>query len=326
MNKTRKWSLLTAFCVLGSLTGLAQAALPECPSRAVKIVVPNPAGAGGDILSRILGEKVGEVLGQNPVVENRAGATTTIGTAYVAKSNADGCTLLSLTASGVVASVLQKKLPYVLMRDLQPVVGIGSVPMALAVPIEANINSISDLAKIAISKQGLTYASGGVGSLAHLSTVRLINEFHGVGNHIPFKGNPDATQALLGNHVQMFFLSVADAKALHASGKAKVLAVTAKNRLPMLSEIPTMVELGYKGFTPSLWYGYMVPANTPTDTVDQLYKAFAAAVNDPATKEKLTSMGFSIDLTDPEQFSQFMKEEAVNWGKVISDNNIESGS
>lgn len=326
MKKLKVWGLATAIILFSGAANLAHAALPNCPSGAVKVVVPNPPGAGGDILSRLLGEKVGAALGQNIVMENRAGATTTIGTANVARSTPDGCTILSLTASGVVASVFLDNLPYELTRDLRPIAGIGSVPMALAVPNDANINSIDDLAKMAKSPGGLTYASGGVGTLAHLSTVRLLNALQGVGNHIPFKGNPDATQALLGNHVQMFFLSVADGRALEESGKAKILAVTAKERLPMFPNTPTLIELGFDDFAPSLWYGYLAPAKTPADTIDQLYKAFASAVNDPEVQERLKSMGFTIDLQDPAQLRAFMDEEAKRWGKVIRDNNIQSGS
>ncbi|NYT60590.1 tripartite tricarboxylate transporter substrate binding protein [Alcaligenaceae bacterium] len=326
MKKFKVWGLATAIVLFNGAANVAHAALPQCPSGAVKVVVPNPAGAGGDILTRLLSEKVGAALGQNIVIENRAGATTTIGTANVARSTPDGCTMLSLTASGVVASVFLDKLPYELTRDLRPIAKIGSVPMALAVPIGSNINSIDDLAKIAKSPDGLMYASGGVGTLAHLSTVRLLNAMQGEGHHIPFKGNPDATQALLGNHVQMFFLSVADGSALEASGKAKILAVTAKERLPMFPNTPTLIELGFKDLAPSLWYGYLAPAKTPDDTIDQLYKAFASAVNDPEIQGKLKNMGFTIDLQDPDGLRAFMGEEAQSWGKVIRDNNIQNGS
>lgn len=321
MKISKMLGALIALCLSLSVSGIAHASL-SCPGQAIKIVVPNPAGAGGDVLSRLLAEKVGSYLGQSVLVENRSGATTVIGTSYVEKSQPDGCTILSLTASGVVVSVLQNNLPYTLMKDFQPIIGVGSVPMALAVPVAANINSMADLEKIAKSGQTITYASGGVGSLAHLSSIRLINDLQGTGNHIPFRGNPDATQALLGNHVQLFFLSVADATSLIASGKAKILAVTAKERVAMLPNVPTMVELGFKDFTPSLWYGYLAPSKVPLTNIQQLYKAFDVALNTPEIKSKLRDMGFKVDPQKPDDFLNFMKEEAVSWGKVIKENSI----
>src|SRR5207249_8919788 len=136
-------------------------AMEACPSKVIKMIVPNPAGGVGDLVGRLLGEKVGAELGQTVVVENKAGATTTIGTEAVAKAKPDGCTILSLTASGVVVSVLQEKLPYNLERDFRPIISVGSFPMVLAVPAASKLNSFADLIAAAGSADGITYASGG---------------------------------------------------------------------------------------------------------------------------------------------------------------------
>ena len=298
------------------------AAAQICPSKTVKIVVANPAGGVGDLVARVLGEKVSADTGQAVIVENRPGASTTIGTDAVAKAKPDGCTLLSLTASGVVVTVLREKLPYSLQRDFVPIVAVGSFPMVMAVPVESKLNTFADVVTAAKSKEGITYASGGAGTLAHLSAVRLLNEVGGTGNHIPFKGNADAIQALQGNQVQFFFPSTAEALSLAKSGKVRLLGVTSEQRVPTLPDVPTMKELGFADFTPRLWFAFLAPANTPADTVKALQESFAKAASDPAAKERLIALGFAPEIKDAAALSAFMNAEAARWRKVIKDNNI----
>jgi len=298
------------------------AAAEKCPGKFVRMIIPNPAGGVGDLIGRALGEKVGAELGQTVVVENKAGATTTIGTDAVAKAKPDGCTILSLTASGVVVSMLRSNLPYNLERDFTPIAGVGSFPMVMAVSAGSKLNTIADVVAAARSQDGITYATGGTGTLAHLSTVRLLREVHGTGNHIPYKGNADASQALQGSQVQLFFPSTAEALSLAKSGTVRLLAVTSEKRVPAMPQIPTMKELGYADFNPRLWYAFLAPAGTPAPVVRTLYNAFAKAVADPAVTERLTALGFAPELQDPAAVTAFMKSEAARWRKVIQDNNI----
>jgi tripartite-type tricarboxylate transporter receptor subunit TctC len=305
--------------------GVATAA-EACPARFIKMIVPNPAGGVGDLIARALGEKVGAELGKPVVVENRSGATTVIGTEAVARAKPDGCTILSLTASGVVVSVLQEKLPYNLQRDFAPIISVGSFPMVLAVPVASKLNSFADLVAAARSKDGITYASGGAGTLAHLSSVRLIKELNGTGTHIPYRGNPDAIQGLLGNQVQLFFPSTAEALPLAKSGKIRLLGVTSEERLPTLPDVPTMKELGFAQFNPRLWFAFLAPASTPPNIVSGLHDAFAKAAMDPSIRDRLTALGFAMEVKDPAAVSAFMKSEAGRWGKVVKDNNIQSAN
>ncbi|AQV99240.1 tripartite tricarboxylate transporter substrate binding protein (plasmid) [Cupriavidus necator] len=307
-----------AFGWMGSAT-----ATGSCPGGYLRVVVPNPAGGVGDLIARTLGNQAGTDLGETVVIENRAGATTVIGTNVVAKSTPDGCTILSLTASGVVASVLQKKLPYDLTRDFVPIVGVGSFPMVIAVPASSKFHSVADLAKAA-KAEGITYASGGVGSLAHLSAARLIKEWGGKGNHIPYKGNSDAIQGLLGDQIQLFFPSTAEAIPLVKAGKIRLLAVTSDARLPALPDVPTMKELGYADFKPRLWYAFLAPKGTPPTAVSRLTSAFAKAAASPDVKGKFSEMGFITDVKDPSAVSILMKGEAERWGKVIAENHIQA--
>jgi tripartite-type tricarboxylate transporter receptor subunit TctC len=286
------------------------------------MIVPNPAGGVGDLIARVLAEEMNAELGQPVVIENKSGATTMIGTDAVARSKPDGYTILSLTTSGVVVSVLREKLPYNLERDFTPIISVGSFPMALTVAAASNINSFADLVAAATSTKDITYASGGVGTLAHLSSVRLLKELNGTGNHVPYRGNNDAIQALLGNHVQMFFPSTAEALPLATSGQIRVLGVTSEERLPALPDVPTMRELGFAQFNPRLWYAFLAPANTPANIVSRLHDALAKATMDSSVQARLTAVGFTMEIKDPPAVSAFMKEEAARWGKVIKDNAI----
>jgi tripartite-type tricarboxylate transporter receptor subunit TctC len=321
--------LVCAFTVLSatSFGGISIATAGEaCPARFIKMIVPNPAGGVGDLLARALGEKVNAELGKPIVIENKSGASTVIGTEAVARAKPDGCTILSLTASGVVVSVLQEKLPYNLERDFTPIIGVGSFPMVLAVPVASKLSSFADVVAAARSKDGITYASGGAGTLAHLSSVRLIKELNGTGTHVPYRGNSDAIQGLLGNQVQLFFPSTAEALPLAKSGKIRLLGVTSEERLPTLPDVPTMKELGFAEFNPRLWYAFLAPANTPANILSGLHDAFAKATMDPSVRERLTALGFTTDIKDPAAVSAFMKQEAARWGKVIKDNNIQSAN
>lgn len=319
--------LIGALTMLGAMgfggIGNAAASVP-CSGGVIKMIVPNPAGGTGDMIARILGDKAGAILGQPIVVENRAGATTTIGTASVAKSKPDGCTLLSLTASGVVASVLRGNLPYSLERDFVPLVGIGSFPMVLAVPAGSKLGSFRDLTTAAKAAEGIPFASGGTGSLAHLSAVRLLKDVGGTGTHVPFRGNADAIQALLGNQVQFFFPSSAEAIPLVQGNKIRVLGITSEKRLSSMPTVPTMKELGFADFNPRLWYAFLAPTGTPAETVTKLNEAFAKALADSSVQERLGALGFATDLQDSAEVTALMKSEAARWGKVIKDNNIKS--
>jgi len=317
--------LLCALTVLGAASygsiGIA-AAEETYPTRPIKMIVPNPAGGVGDLIARVLAEEMNAELGQPVIIENKSGATTMIGTDAVARSKPDGYTILSLTASGVVVSVLREKLPYSLERDFTPIISVGSFPMALTVSAASNIKSFADLVAAAKSTKDITYASGGVGTLAHLSSVRLLKELNGTGNHVPSRGNNDAIQPLLGNHVQMFFPSTAEALPLATAGQIRVLGVTSEERLPALPDVPTMRELGFAQFNPRLWYAFLGPANTPANIVSRLHDALAKATMDSSVQARLKAVGFTMEIKDPAAVSAFMKEEAVHWGKVIKDNAI----
>lgn len=313
--------VLSAAASLGGV-GAGAADSGGCPASYMRMVIPQPAGGVGDLVGRVLGDKVAEILGQPMVIDNRPGATTSIGTAVVAASKPDGCTLLNLTTSGVVASVMGGKLPYNLEKDFKPVVSVGSFPMALSVPMESSIHTFKDLVTAAKTPAGLNYGSGGPGTVAHLSSLRLLKALDGKGIHVPYKGNAYALQGLLGGEVQFMFPTTAEALPLAQGGKLKVLALASEKRMDAFPNVPTLKELGFGDFTPKVWYAFLVPAATPDPTVSRLYDAFAKALADSTVQDRLTKLGFTPELGDPARTREFIAAEASRWKKVVQENRV----
>ncbi|AZG08226.1 tripartite tricarboxylate transporter substrate binding protein [Pigmentiphaga sp. H8] len=321
MNSTSRFASILAAVLLGTGGSQAIAANP-CTDRYMKMVIPQPAGSVGDVVGRIVGTKVTEVLGQPVVFENRPGATTTIGNAAVAASKPDGCTILEFTISGLVAGLMRNDLPYSTERDLEPVIGIGTFPLVLAVSAGSKIRTYEDFVAAAKAPAGLNYSTGGPGTVAHLTSVRLLKELGGTGTHVPFKGNAYAIQSLAANDVQFMFPTTADALPLVQAGKIRILGVTSDKRLPLIPDVPTMKELGQADFTPSVWYMFMVPSATPKETITRLYDAYAKALNDPAINKQLVGLGYAPETRTPADAKAYLKQEAAKWKKVVEENHI----
>lgn len=315
-----------AFVVaVGTFVG-AHAAMAQdvqFPTRAVTIVVPFAAGGIGDVVARIISEKLTAELGQPVLVENRTGANGALGAQAVARAKADGYSILQISPAHVILPAIQKDLGYDIESDFISVVGTGSVPLALVVNGTSNIHSIEDLVKVAKETPGgITYGSGGNGSQGHLAPAYLLDQLKITGTHLPFRGNSASLQALLGNHVQFSIQTTGDIMQVAKAGEVRVLAVTSPARLPELPDVPTTTELGYKDFTPTVWYAYLVPAKTPKPIVDRLIEAFSNATKDPTVREKLEKLEFQIDVTPDEVIAKHIHNERVRWAEVVKANGI----
>jgi tripartite-type tricarboxylate transporter receptor subunit TctC len=293
------------------------------PSRPIRMIVANPAGGPGDLLSRAFGEKATQTLGQLFIVENRAGGSTVIGTQAAARAEPDGYTLLNLTTSGVVQTVLQERLPYDLNRDFVPVIGVGYFPMVLAVSTSSNIRSIDDLRARARRPAGVNYGSGGTGTLAHLASLSLLAEIQGRGTHVSYRGSAPAIQGLMAGEIDLFFGDALLALALKDS--VRLLAVTSKERVPGLPEVPTTAELGLPALNSKLWFAFLAPANTPDAILRRLHAAFAKAQDDAAFKDRMASYGFELEIMQAAACTAYMRDEASRWGGVIKANGIRTG-
>jgi len=308
--------LVAAFCVLLAAALAAQArAFPDKP---VRLVVPYAAGGSTDVISRTLGQKLSEMWGQPVVIDNRPGASTIIGTDIVAKSAPDGYTLLVTTASFTIVPSLFDKLPYDSAKDFQPITLINTTPLVLVVNPSVPARSVQELIALARARPGaLNFGSAGSGGSNHLAG-ELFNAMAGVKMvHVPYKGNAPALNDLVGGHVDLVFNGLTSAIPLIRAGKLRPLAMTSLARAGALPEIPTLDELGMKGFQAVGWNGLSAPARTPPEVIARISADVLKVIRSPELIERLKVEGSDPVGNSPEQFAAFLREETARWSEVI---------
>jgi tripartite-type tricarboxylate transporter receptor subunit TctC len=311
MPKSRR-SILQLFggiAVCQSLP-LVHAFAQSYPVRPINLFVGYAAAGAADITARVVGQKVSEILGQPVIVRNQPGASTTLATETVARSAADGYTLLLIPISTAVYSGLREKLPYNLERDLAPVSLVATGPFLLIVNSSVPARSVKELIELAQSRpRKINAASMGVGSAHHL-VLELFKAMAKVDIvHVPYKGAAPADLAVATGEVQMGFSSPAGALALLKSGKIRALAVTSAKRLSSLPSVPTLDESGLTGFDYSAWYGIAAPAGVPQNIIMSLNAAIGKAVQTPEVKDVLTKQGFEPTSSTPEEFAAIISRE-----------------
>ena len=302
----------------------ASAGAQQYPSKAIRMVVGFAPGGGTDLVARIIGQKMNESWGQPVLVDNRAGATGTIGADIVAKAPADGYTLLmGHVNSHGIAPNLFKKLPYDAERDFSMVAYVGYVPNVLVIHPSIPAQSVKELIAIAKAKpNSLNYASSGVGSTQHLAG-ELFQLLTGAKiTHVPYKGSGPAVVDLLAGHVSMNFDTMPPVLPHIKSGRMRALALTTPKRSPQLPGVPTMIEAGFKGFDMTNWYGIMAPAKTPRDVVMKLNAEANRIMALPDAKGKLEEAGTQLDPGTPEQFAKFLNSEIAKYAKLVKAANV----
>ena len=312
---------IAAFCGLLFAALVAQA--QPFPSKAVRLVVPFPAGGSTDIISRTLGQKLSEMWGQPVVIDNRPGGSTIIASDVVAKSAPNGYTLLVATAPFATVPSLIDKLPYDPAKDFEPITLINTTPLVVVVNPSVRAKSIQELIALARARPGaLNFGSAGAGGSNHLAG-ELFNVMAGVRIvHIPYKGNAPALTDLLGGHVDLVFNGITSALPLIKAGKLRALAVTSLTRSGALPDIPTLDEVGVKGFQAVAWNGLSAPARTPKDVIRKINADVLKVIRSPELVERLTAEGSDPVGDSPEQFAAFLREETAKWNKVIKFANI----
>jgi tripartite-type tricarboxylate transporter receptor subunit TctC len=305
------------FAVTGavhSLTAQAQ----SYPARPVRIVVPFPAGGNADILARLLAQKLGESLGQSVVVDNRAGASGIIGTENVAKSAADGYTLLmGTTGTHTTNPAVFAKLPYDPVKDFAPISNFADSPFLLVVHPSVPVRSLAELIALARARPAqLHYASFGAGSSAHLTGEMLRSMAKIDIVHVPYKGGPPALADVLGGHVPMMFNSLPAVLPQMKAGRLRALAITSLKRSGGATEIPTFGEAGLAGFEAGSWYGVIAPAATPREVITRLHGEIVRilALND--IKQRLAAEGADPIGNTPDQFTEQIRRDMARWSKV----------
>lgn len=318
--------ILALFVFAAGLAGTPIAQAQEkFPARALRVIVPFTPGGVGDTIARTLAPSVAEAIGQSVVVENRAGGDGVTGTLYVAKLPADGYNIVQVSTPQSINMVLREKPGYDLLRDFAPVARAAHSTLVLVVPGSSPNRTVADLVASAKAKTGgLSYGSGGKGSVGHLSGELLKRAADISALHVPYKGNSAVLPDLIGGRLDFFFASQPEAVQGSATGHLRALAVTAAKRVPTFPDIPTMIELGFRAFDPSSNYGYMVPAGTPEPIVRQLRDAFVKAATSPKVQERFTALGLTPNPGGPEEFAATLKDEINRWRLVVKDANIRS--
>ena len=289
-------------------------------------VVPYPPGGSTDVLGRNVAQRVGASLGTTVIVENRAGATGTIGAAYVAKSAPDGYTLLGTSIGPqAIAPHLMGKLSYDPIGGFEPVVTIGTIPHILVVGAKQPFKTVADLVAAAMAQPGrLAYASGGSGTILQMQG-ELLSQQSGVKFiHVPYKGDTPALQDTLGEQVAFMFAPVAAALQHVQSGKLRALAVTSAARLKSLPDVPTMGEAGLKNFVVEQWQAVFAPAGTPPEVVQRLNAEINRALKDENIVALADRLGVTLVGGTPRQLGDMQKADSAKWARVIRDGNIKS--
>jgi tripartite-type tricarboxylate transporter receptor subunit TctC len=288
------------------------------PTKTVKIVVPI-VGSTNDILARLIAPKLQEALGQSFIVENKPGAGGNIGADFVAKSPADGHTLLIGYNGPIAVNVtLFDKMPYDPVKDLAPISLMVTTPNYLVVNPTAGINSVADLlAKAKAAPGKLAYASIAIGSSSHLTMEMLKTAANVDMTHVPYRGPAAAMTDLIAGNVQAAFFVPGNVQQYVKEGRLKLIATSGAKRFPSTPTIPTLIELGYADLLATSWIGILAPAGTPKNIIDRYNREIVKIVTSQEIKEKLQAMEFEVVATSPEQFSSWIRSEIPRWGKVI---------
>lgn len=308
-----------------SLAGGPAFAQGEWPSgKLITWVVPYPPGGSTDVLGRNIALRVAASLGTNVIVDNKAGATGTIGAAFVAKAAPDGYTLLGTSIGPqAIAPHLMGKLPYDPIAGFEPVITIGTIPHILVVGAKQPFQSVAELLAAARAQPGkLAFASGGNGTILQMQG-ELLQQQSGVRFiHVPYKGDTPALQDTLAEQVQFMFAPAAAALPHVQSGKLRALAVTSAQRLKALPAVPTMGEVGLKDFVVEQWQAVFAPAKTPAPVVQRLNEEIGKALKDPAVVALADKLGATLVGGTPRQLGDLQKADSAKWAKVIKDGNI----
>jgi tripartite-type tricarboxylate transporter receptor subunit TctC len=298
-------------------------AAQEFPTRAIRLIVPFPPGGPNDIIARLIGQRMSELVKQPVLIDNRAGQGGVLGTDAVAKAAPDGYTIAITSAGALAISPSMEKVPYDTRNDFAPVTLVATVPEMLVVASDVAAADINDLVALARAQPGkLNFASSGPGSLPHLAgeLLKLITKIDIV--HVPYRGAAPAINDLLGQQVQMAFLDLPVVLPQINAGKLRGIAIGSPQRAATAPAVPTTAEQGLPELRVENWYGLVAPAGTPAVIVTALNRIATEAIRDPSVREKLAAQGAELIGGQPEHFKAFIDDELRKWAKVVADAGI----
>jgi len=311
----------TAALLLAPLPALAQS---NYPTRPVHLVVGFAAGSSGDVAARIIGQKLGDILGQNIIIENRPGASGIVAAENVARADKDGYTLFVPALSTLTDEIVAGR-SVDMSRDFAPITLLGNLAIVLVVNPQADVHTVADLIALAKSNPGkILYASVGAGTLPHLCAV-LFAERAGLDLvHVPYPGSPQAITDVIAGRVTMFFAPATAVVGQISSGKVTALATAANDRSSALPDVPTMAEAGMPDFNTPLWLGLVAPAGTPRPVIEKLAGTAKQVMHTPEAKETLNKQGYDTVESGPDQFGAFIRNELSRWSAVARDAGLRS--
>ena len=311
-------------CVLAALALLGNVAVVPAqdayPNRPIKLLIAFPVGGLLDTVSRVVGEKMSTILGQQIVIEARPGAGGTLATAAVARAEPDGYTLMMINDNHALNPSVFKNIPYDSVKDFAPIGFVGSAPLVLVVNSGLPAQSVKELVELA-KKQPVTYGSVGVGSASHLAGEMFASAAGVKMQHVPYRGGAPALNDLIAGHLNTMQLSAVIGLPQIEAGKLRPLGVAATSRLEVLPNVPTLAETGY-AMEAAYWFGLVAPAGTPAPIVARLEKTLADVLAMPEVKKRLSDMGAVVTPLPSRQFGDYIRSEMTKWADVIAKNNV----
>ncbi len=326
MNKsTSRRRFIRNLTALGALASLPAAAQPvNWPSRPVRFIVPFPPGGTPDLLARLVSARLTAALGQQFIVDNRAGASGSLGAGVAAKSTPDGYTFLFAGETHALNPTLIQNLPFDTVKDLAPVMLIGTAPAAIVTNMSKPYKSFGDVIKAAKAKpDSVTYGTVGSGSGGHLM-MTLLQQTVGIKIvHMPYKGAGPMIVDALGGQIDLGVASVAVLGPHVQGGRLRGIAVTSEKRSSAMPDVPTLAEQGFPGITAHAWFGIFTPAGIPKPVLDRFHAELTNVFNAPDVRKQLAeTQGMDLAVSSPEELQKFLVSEIARWGKVVKDNNI----
>jgi tripartite-type tricarboxylate transporter receptor subunit TctC len=325
MGLTRRQAMLGVggLAVLASRPALAQAAYP---SRNIKMIVPYPPGGTTDLLGRLIADQIKTGLNAVVIVENKPGAGTTLGAEQVARSEADGYTLLMATSTTLaINKTLYKKLPYDPVKDFAPIALVAGVPFALITNPALPVTDLAGFIAYAKANPGLAYGSAGNGSPQHLGAEMLKSAANIDIRHVPYRGSIPAMLDVIAGHIPFMVVDLQPALQQIKEGKVRLLGVTTPKRVAAAPDIPTIAEAGLPGYELVAWQGVVAPAGTPRPVVDALAAQIAKLLSDPATSERFTAIAIEpLPGSTPDGFAAYIRTEVDRWADIVKKSGAEA--
>ncbi|HEY7657927.1 MAG TPA: tripartite tricarboxylate transporter substrate binding protein [Burkholderiales bacterium] len=307
-------------CAIAACLLAAPAAAPaqDYPTRPVHLIVPTAAGGGTDISARMIAPRLSQILGQQVVVENRAGGNTAIGNSYVAKSAPDGYTLLMGISSITINPHTQSKVPYDPVRDFAPITQVVTVPLILASHPSLPTRSLKELMAFLRKRPGeLNYGTGSVGSNPHLAMELFLTMTRLKVIHVPYRGQGPALRDLIAGQVELMMANLLALLPYHRNGRVRAYGVSSAKRSPVTPEVPTIAEAGVPGYDVVQWFGILAPAGTPRAIIAKLHAATVRALEDPKVKQGFLASGAETVGNTPEELAAILRSDLAKWGKLV---------